>query len=333
MSWLFSCPVLYSDLQYVSVEDMYSIQCSSSYALCRWWYLRELGLFAQMYEKMIQKHYVFLCIVRYKNWEWNWLGFSIDCWCSVKYCLYRPLQWLYLMEAQETGYFPARATIHLHCNTVLSCWWILHWKRWSKYINISEFSCTCCLSLSSPFYWNRFIYSSPQFSVVNLKSNHKFVTINRSTKSTQTRTSTSVVPLIIIIVIIAFIFTFTWKREWHKAVSFLFLSICLNSLTPPPLNSSFMRRRNEHLPEEWMTLLLFCITIMRAPTMPSFCSGAGGGACSTLSTCDMQHKRREPLNIHSIFDWITVSVRISDVEVWSINTSGFCSRTDSCEKY
>lgn len=48
-----------SDLQYVSVKDTYSVQCSSSYALCRWWYLRGLGIFAQMYEKMTQKHNVF----------------------------------------------------------------------------------------------------------------------------------------------------------------------------------------------------------------------------------------------------------------------------------
>lgn len=56
-----------SNLQYVSVEDMCSVQCSSSYALCRWWYSRELGIFAQMYEKMIQEHNVFLCTVCYKN--------------------------------------------------------------------------------------------------------------------------------------------------------------------------------------------------------------------------------------------------------------------------
>lgn len=55
-----------SDLQYVSVEDMHSIQCSSSYALCRWWYSREFGIFAQMYEKMKREH--FLCTVcYYKN--------------------------------------------------------------------------------------------------------------------------------------------------------------------------------------------------------------------------------------------------------------------------
>lgn len=54
-----------SDLQYVSVEDTYSVQCSSSYALCRWWHSRGLGIFAQMYENMIQ---FFLCTVcYYKN--------------------------------------------------------------------------------------------------------------------------------------------------------------------------------------------------------------------------------------------------------------------------
>lgn len=35
---------------------------------------------------------------------------------------------------------------------VLSCWLILHWKCSNKYINISEFSTTCFLSLSSPLY-------------------------------------------------------------------------------------------------------------------------------------------------------------------------------------
>lgn len=54
-----------SDLQYVSVEDTYSVQCSSSYALCRWWYSRELGIFAQMYEKMIQEHNVVFFYVQY----------------------------------------------------------------------------------------------------------------------------------------------------------------------------------------------------------------------------------------------------------------------------
>lgn len=45
-----------SDLQYASTEDMYSIQCSSSYALCRWWE-REFGMFAHMYEKRMQEHF------------------------------------------------------------------------------------------------------------------------------------------------------------------------------------------------------------------------------------------------------------------------------------
>lgn len=40
------------------------------------------------------------------------------------------------------------------------------------------------------------------------------------------------------------------------------------------------------LPEEWMALLLFCITIMRAPTMPSPDSRDAGGAPSRVSvTC------------------------------------------------
>lgn len=47
------------DLQSVSVDDINSVQCSSSYALCRWWHSREFGIFAQMYKKMIQEHNVF----------------------------------------------------------------------------------------------------------------------------------------------------------------------------------------------------------------------------------------------------------------------------------
>ena len=37
------------------------------------------------------------------------------------------------------------------------------------------------------------------------------------------------------------------------------------------------------LPEEWMALLLFCITIMRAPTMPSESPGGGGGRSLVLA--------------------------------------------------
>jgi len=38
---------------------MCSIQCSSSYALCRWRYSREFGIFAQMYEKMKKELFFF----------------------------------------------------------------------------------------------------------------------------------------------------------------------------------------------------------------------------------------------------------------------------------
>lgn len=50
-----------SDLQYVSVRGMYSVQYFFffSYALCRWWYSREPGIFAQTYEKMLEEHDVF----------------------------------------------------------------------------------------------------------------------------------------------------------------------------------------------------------------------------------------------------------------------------------
>lgn len=56
-----------SDLQYVSVEDMYRLQCFSSYALCWWWFSRECGIFAQMYEKIIQEHNVFYVQYVIKN--------------------------------------------------------------------------------------------------------------------------------------------------------------------------------------------------------------------------------------------------------------------------
>lgn len=55
----------------MSVEDISGVQCSSSYALCRWWHSRERGLFfffAQLYKKMIQEQCFFLyCTVCYKN--------------------------------------------------------------------------------------------------------------------------------------------------------------------------------------------------------------------------------------------------------------------------
>ncbi len=40
----------------------------------------------------------------------------------------------------------------------------------------------------------------------------------------------------------------------------------------------------EWLPDEWMALLLFCITIMRAPTIPSPVSRAGGGVSGLVVT-------------------------------------------------
>lgn len=41
-------------------------------------------MFAQMYEKMIHKQIFFnVQYVIMKKQEWNWLRFSIDCWCSV----------------------------------------------------------------------------------------------------------------------------------------------------------------------------------------------------------------------------------------------------------
>lgn len=54
----------------MSVEDISSVQCSSSYALCWWWHSRERGgfFFAQLYKKMIQEQCFFLyCTVCYKN--------------------------------------------------------------------------------------------------------------------------------------------------------------------------------------------------------------------------------------------------------------------------
>lgn len=41
---------------------------------------------------------------------------------------------------------------------------------------------------------------------------------------------------------------------------------------------------SQHLPEEWMALLLFCMTDMRAPTMPWAGSAAAGEAGSEFST-------------------------------------------------
>lgn len=42
-----------------------------------------------------------------------------------------------------------------------------------------------------------------------------------------------------------------------------------------------------------MTLLLFCMTIMRAPTMPSPDSAdAGGAGLGSSVTCNTQHHRR-----------------------------------------
>lgn len=40
----------------------------------------------------------------------------------------------------------------------------------------------------------------------------------------------------------------------------------------------------EWLPDEWMALLLFCITIIRAPTIPSPVSGPGGGGSGLVVT-------------------------------------------------
>lgn len=44
------------------------------------------------------------------------------------------------------------------------------------------------------------------------------------------------------------------------------------------------KRVIEWLPDEWMTLLLFCITIMRAPTIPSPVSRAAGGGSGLVVT-------------------------------------------------
>lgn len=56
----------FGDLQSVSVDDMCCVQCSSSDALCRWSHLRELGIFAQMYEKQLVKNrFFFFFYVQY----------------------------------------------------------------------------------------------------------------------------------------------------------------------------------------------------------------------------------------------------------------------------
>lgn len=52
----------------------------------------------------------------------------------------------------------------------------------------------------------------------------------------------------------------------------------MNNRLKGPWRKSTDRKRNTFrlLPEEWMALLLFCITSMRAPTMPVVGAGVGG---------------------------------------------------------
>ena len=66
---------------------MHSIQCSSSYALCRWWCSREFGdLCTDVWEN---KRLYFMYSMLLYNWDWNWLRFSIDCWCFVIFCIFK----------------------------------------------------------------------------------------------------------------------------------------------------------------------------------------------------------------------------------------------------